>query len=228
MRSGWAIGARQSPASASTSGGSASARARSRATPATCSSKATTASSASSSSGGRQAQREVAVERAGLQQQVAGPVGGGGLRDLDERPDGGGGEQPRALADGVGVGAQRGRDGNDRQQRVRRGGERDGHRLLAARARQPQLALGARELVAQQRAQLCAALARGRGSAGVLERDRERLHAVERRARARPHGPACGRARGAPGECARAPRRRPRPCPDGSSTSASRRSATAC
>ena len=81
-------------------------------------------------------------------------------------------------------------------------GERDGHRLLAAGARQRELALGARELVAQQRAQLrdCARAARR----------------CRRRPRARSRAAACferraGDVRSGPGRDRRAcaPRRVP-------------------
>ena len=107
----------------------------------------------------RQAQRQVALERAGLQEQVGGASRGGRLRDLDERADRRGGEQPRPLARRVGVGAQRGCDGHDGDERVVDRRDDDGHRLLAPRARQRELALGAGEVVAQQRAQLGDSLA---------------------------------------------------------------------
>ena len=95
-------------------------------------------------------------------------------------------------------------------------------RLLAPGARQPELALGARELVAQQRAQLGAALARRGRAAGVLERGRERLHAIEPR---RAPSPAGRLRRAVAGAGAHRILSAPS-CPTGLSTSASRRSAT--
>ena len=67
---------------------------------------------------------------------------------------------------------------------------------LAAGARQAQLALGARQLVVQQRAQLRAALARRGGSAGVLQGDREQAHPDEPMERRAPAGAAGDRRAG--------------------------------
>ncbi len=130
----------------------------------------------------RERQREVAFERPRPQQQVGGAARRRGLRDVDERPDRRGGEQPRALAHRVGVRPQHSRDRHDRHDRVLARREDDGHRELAAGARERELALGAVELVSQQGAQLGHSIA-GRGRpAGLLERRGERVHGLERRA----------------------------------------------
>ena len=130
----------------------------------------------------RQAQREVALERARLQQQVRGPARRARLRDLDERADRRGGEQPRALGGGVGVGAQRGRDRHDGE-RARR---RPPRRRPSPAARVPSAAARARARSGRGRRAAARAAARSaraaRRSAGVLERGGERVHAcsVER------------------------------------------------
>ena len=126
-----------------------------------------------------QAQGEVAVQRAGLEYELGAVARRRQLRDLDERAGRRRDGEPGALGDGAGIGAHRDRDRQHRQQRAGRGCDRDGHRLLAARARKRELALRAGELVAQQAAQLRAALARRGGPAGLVEHGREQAHVIE-------------------------------------------------
>ena len=130
--------------------------------------------------GRRHAQREVAAERARLEHEVAGAARRAEAGDLGERADRRRDGEPAALGHRRRVGAHRDRHGNDGQQPVGERGDGDRDRLLATGARQPELALGARELVVQQRAQLGTALARRGGSAGLGKRGGEQAHAHER------------------------------------------------
>ena len=77
--------------------------------------------------------------------------------DLDQRAHECGDQQPGALADGVGVGAERRGGGRDGAQGAVAGGHGDQHRLLVAGALLAQLAGAALELRVEQRPQARAA-----------------------------------------------------------------------
>ena len=79
---------------------------------------------------------------------------------LDERADQRGGQQPGALVDGVGVGAQLGRDRRDGDEAAGVGRRGDDDRMLVAGARERELRRAVVELASQQRPQLPVALAR--------------------------------------------------------------------
>ena len=124
--SGWAtpIGARRSATSSSTTAGNASARARRRSI---ARDLLVEGERDELGLGGvaRDLEREVVAGRAREH--------GARAADLDERARERGDEQPRALADGVGVGGEPGGDGRDGAQPGGRRGDRDGH----GRARSP-------------------------------------------------------------------------------------------
>jgi hypothetical protein len=108
---------------------------------------------------------EVVADGAGAHLAVAGR--------LDERADERGDEQPGALVDGLGVGAQRGRGGCGRAQAAGRGADRDDHRLLVARALLRELANAAPQLRVEQDAQA--------GGAGAVLECRGQIFHLSRR-----------------------------------------------
>ena len=109
----------------------------------------------------RERQREVALEHPGSQEQVGCAARRRGLRDLDERADRRGGEQPRALRHRVGVRAQA-RPRRARPPRSRRRAPRR-RRSPGARAR----IVAARAHAPSARARLAARRAGGRIARGA-------------------------------------------------------------
>ena len=88
---------------------------------------------------------------------------------LDQRADERGDQQPGALVDGVGIGAERGRGRRHGAQRAVRGADGDQHGLLVARALLAQLAGPAVELGFEQRLQ-------ARDARPLEDRRREIVH----------------------------------------------------
>ena len=117
-----------------TPGGSASARARSRSSAPRLSSKASCTKSGVEAGRGIGEDQEAAGKLTRAQLQVVEAERRTGLGELDQRADHRRHQQPFALGQDVGIGAQGGRHGDRGQQRTALRSDRHLHRLVLARA----------------------------------------------------------------------------------------------